>query len=103
VTESRSSSTGTLTITGLITPATIDFKYVGKNGNSATSNTASVLTNSNQTVTVTLGTITTNPGASVAAGSDGASIYPAASVKDRAGNAAASASPATARPLNPLF
>jgi hypothetical protein len=99
VTESRSSSTGTLTLPGLVTPTTIDSTYLDKSGDSATSSATYVLTK--DTVTVTLGRLTAN--GSVAAGSGGASIFPAASLKDPAGNAAASAAPATARPLSPLF
>jgi hypothetical protein len=99
VTESRSSSTGTLKIPGLIAPTTIDVTYLDTRGDSATSSTTSELTG--ETVTVTLGTLTTD--GSAAAGSDGASIFPAASLKDPAGNAAASAAPATARLASPLF
>lgn len=47
---------------------------------------------------VTLGALTTN--GSVAAGSGGATIFPAASLKDPAGNAAASAAPAAARAVS---
>jgi len=99
VTESRSAGTGTLTIAGLITPTAIGLEYLDKSGDSATSSTTSALTD--QTVTATLGTLTTD--GTVAAGSGGASIFPAASLKDPAGNAAASAAPATARPVSPLF
>ncbi len=99
VTESRSSSAGTLTIPGLISPTPIGFEYLDDSGDSATSSTTAALTG--QTVTATLGTLTTNGAA--AAGSGGASVFPAASLKDPAGNAAASAAPAIARLVSPLF
>ncbi len=99
VTESRSSRTGTLTIAGLIAPTPIGFEYLDKRGDGATSSTTSALTG--ETVTATLGALTTD--GTVAAGSGGASIFPAASLKDPAGNAAASAAPATARLVSPLF
>ncbi|MEA2221670.1 MAG: hypothetical protein QOH83_46, partial [Solirubrobacteraceae bacterium] len=99
VTESRSSSTATLAIAGLITPTTIDVEYLDESGDSATFSTASALTN--RTVTVTLDTGTAN--GSVPADSGGASILPAASLKDPAGNPAASAAPAAARRVSRLF
>jgi hypothetical protein len=98
VTEQRAGA-ATLTIPGLINSATINSGYLGANNSSATSSTSpSALSNLDKTVTVTLGTITTT-GSGVGTGSGGASISPASTLTDVAGNAART----TARTVSPLF
>ncbi|MEN3282786.1 MAG: large repetitive protein [Solirubrobacteraceae bacterium] len=98
VTEQRAGA-ATLTIPGLINSATIGGSYLGANNSSAaSSNSPSALGNLNKTVTVTLGTITTT-GSGVGTGTGGASISPASTLTDPAGNAART----TARTMSPLF
>jgi hypothetical protein len=98
VTEQRSGS-ASLTVPGLMSTASISTAYLASNNSSVASATSpSALSNLNKTVTVTLGTLAVT-GSGAGTGSGGASIAPAATLTDPAGNAAR----ATAGTMSPLF
>jgi hypothetical protein len=97
VTEARSGGS-TLTIPGIIQSASIANGYLNANGASGSATGTITLTNGGKTIHIVLGTVT-NSGGGVATGSGGASLSPAGTITDVAGNAAVTGSSATCSPL----
>jgi type II secretory pathway pseudopilin PulG len=98
-TENRSGGSTTLTIPGLIQTASIANGYLGANNSSGAAPAAASLTNGGKTIHVVLGVVTTT-GSGVGTGSGGASIAPAAGIRDGFANAAVTT---TTRLASPLF
>lgn len=98
ITEQRTLLSANLTIPGFSLAASIATSYLASVDSSGSAVASPVFSNSNRTVTVTLGSLSTT-GSGVATGSGGASIVPNAAITDVAGNGAA----AKARTADPLF